>query len=118
MGKSADGLSKLTMVVRMKIKPSRNPTCWWGVGVGLWPELNSGYRMVCSNDDCPEVGAVGARSSGEACAAHECGDHGALEIGAQVGANGTRWYDGAEWALGGRSGRSVGAVGARSSGEE
>ena len=49
---------------------------------------------------------MGARSSGEVCAAHECGDHGALEIGAQVGANGTRWYDGAQWALGGRSGRS------------
>ena len=61
VGKSADGLSKLTMVVRMKIKPPRNPTYWWGVGVGLWPELNSGYRIVCSNDDCPEVGAVGAR---------------------------------------------------------
>ena len=58
---SADGLSKLMMVVRMKIKPPRNPTYWWGVGVGLWPELNSGYRMVCSNNDCPEVGAVGAR---------------------------------------------------------
>ena len=41
---------------------------------------------------------MGARSSGEACAAHECGDHGALEIGAQVGASGTRWYDGAQWA--------------------
>ena len=61
MDKSADGLSKLMMVVRMKIKPPRNPTYWWGVGVGLWPELNSGYRMVCSNDDCLEVGAVGAR---------------------------------------------------------
>ena len=37
---------------------------------------------------------MGARSSGEACAARECGDHGALEIGAQVGAvgaSGTRW---------------------------
>ena len=43
-----------------------------------------------------EVGAVGARSSGEACAARECGDHGALEMGTQVGAVSARW---AQWAL-------------------
>ena len=50
------------MVVRMKIKPPRNPTYWWGVGVGLWPELNSGYRMVCSNAEVDAVGVLGRRS--------------------------------------------------------
>ena len=62
VGKSADGLSKLTMVVRMKIKPPRNPTYWWGVGVGFWPELNSGYRIVQRWAQWAfEVGTVGVR---------------------------------------------------------
>ena len=49
-----------------------------------------------------EVGAVGARSSGEACAALECGDHGSGDRCAG-GRSGRKWYMwctmvGARWA--------------------
>ena len=83
VGKSADGLSKLRMVVRMKIKPPCNPTYWWGVGVGLWPELNSATGWCAATMIVQrwaqwafEVGAVGARW---------------VEWALEVGAVGTRW---------------------------